>query len=57
MVKIEKEVLKDGTVRCRARGVSTSKDPVTGRRTQRTITGKTKKKVETEVRRIGHAVG
>ena len=56
MVKIEKEVLTDGTVRWRARGVSTGKDPVTGKRTQRTITGKTKKEVEAEVRRIGHEV-
>lgn len=56
MVKIEKEVLKDGSVRWRARGVSTGRDPVTGRRTQRTITGKTRREVEAEVRRIGHDV-
>jgi integrase len=55
-VKIVKETLKDGTVRWRARGVSTGTDPVTGRRTQRTITGKTKKEVESAVRRIGVAV-
>ena len=56
-VKIEKEVLADGkTIRWRARGVSTGKDPVTGRRTQRTISGKTRKEVEAEVRRIGAAV-
>jgi integrase len=56
VVKIEKEIMKDGSIRWRARGVSTGKDPVTGRRTQRTITGKTKKEVEAEVRRIGHEV-
>jgi integrase len=56
VVKIEKEVLKGGTVRWRARGVSTGTDPVTGRRTQRTITGKTKREVEAEVKRIGVAV-
>ena len=56
MVKIEKETLKDGTVRWRARGVSTGKDPVTGKRTQRTLTGRTRKEVEAEVRRIGHEV-
>ena len=56
-VKIEKEVLADGkSVRWRARGVSTGRDPVTGRRTQRTLTGKTRKEVEAEVRKIGHAV-
>ena len=56
-VKIEKVILADGkTVRWRARGVSTGRDPVTGRRTQRTITGRTKKEVEAEVRRIGAAV-
>jgi hypothetical protein len=57
MVKIEKVVLADGkTVRYRARGVSTGKDPVTGKRTQRTITGKTKGEVAAEVRKIGHQV-
>lgn len=56
MIKIKKEVLKDGTVRWRARGVSTGKDPATGKRTQRTITGPTRKAVEAEVRRIGHQV-
>jgi len=56
VVRIEKEVLKDGSVRWRARGVSTGRDPVTGHRTQRTITGKTKREVEAEVRRIGHEV-
>jgi hypothetical protein len=43
-------------IRSNARGVSTGKDPVTGKRTQRTITGPTKKAVEAEVRRIGVAV-
>src|SRR5260370_21009120 len=56
MVKVEKEILKDGTVRWRAGGVSTGKDAVTGRRTQRTLTGRTRKEVEAEVRRIGHEV-
>ena len=56
MVKIEKETLKDGSIRWRARGVSTGRDPVTGKRTQRTITGRTRKEVEAEVRRIGHTV-
>jgi integrase len=39
-----------------ARGVSVGRDPVTGRRAQRTITGCTQHEVEAEVRRIGHAV-
>lgn len=52
-VKIVKETLTDGkTVRWRARGVSTGKDPVTGKRRQITITGRTKKEVEAEVGRI-----
>lgn len=55
-VKIEKVILKDNSVRWRARGVSTGRDPQTGRRTQRTITGRTKKDVEAEVRKIGHQV-
>jgi len=56
-VKIEKEVLADGkSVRWRARGVSTGRDPQTGKRRQRTVTGKTKGEVEREVRRIGAAV-
>jgi hypothetical protein len=46
------ELLKDGSVRWRARGVSTGKDPMTGKRTQRTITGKTRKEVKAEVARI-----
>ena len=53
MVKIEKETLKDGSIRWRARGVSTGRDPVTGKRTQRTITGRTQKEVQAEVRIIG----
>jgi len=52
MVKIEKETLKDGSVRWRARGVSTGTDPLTGKRTQRTITGRTRKEVAAEVARI-----
>jgi integrase len=56
LIKIQKITLKDGSVRWRARGVSTGKDPTSGRRAQRTITGKTRKEVEAEVRRIGHAV-
>ncbi len=56
-VKITKEVLADGkTIRWRARGVSTGRDPQTGKRRQRTITGPTRKAVEAEVRRIGAAV-
>ena len=55
-VKITKEELKDGSVRWRARGVSTGRDPVTGSRTQRTISGATKGEVEREVRKIGVAV-
>jgi len=49
-------VRADGTVRWLARGVSVGKDPATGKRMQRTITGRTKHEVEAEVRRIGHAV-
>jgi integrase len=52
LIEPKKEVLKDGSVRWRARGVSTGKDPVTGKRRQVTITGKTKKAVEAEVARI-----
>src|SRR5271165_2673489 len=55
-IKITKETLKDGSIRWRARGVSTGKDPLTGKRTQRTVSGKTKGEVEREVRRIGTAV-
>jgi hypothetical protein len=51
LVKIEEETLKDGTVRWRARGVSTGRWP-NGKRRQVTITGKTKKAVEAEVARI-----
>jgi integrase len=52
MVKIEKELLKDGSVRWRARGVTVSRDPATGKRRQVTITGKTKREVERDVSRI-----
>ncbi len=56
-IKITKEVLKDGkTVVWRARAVHCGRDPVTGRRMQRTISGPTKRFVEAEVRRIGAAV-
>ena len=56
-VKIEKVILADGkTVRYRARGVSVGRDPVTGKRMQRTISGAKKKDVEAEVRKIGHQV-
>ena len=55
-VKITKEELADGSVRWRARGVSTGRDPVTGKRRQRTLTGRTKGEVEREVRKIGVAV-
>lgn len=56
-VKIEKVVLADGkTVRYRARGVSVGKDPVTGKRMQRTISGAKLKDVEAKVREIGHQV-
>ena len=56
MVKITKVVLTDGTVRYRARGVSVGKDPATGRRAQRTITCRTKREVEAELKRLGHMV-
>jgi integrase len=55
MVKIEKEILKDGSVRWRARGVSTGKDPRTGKRRQRTITRRTKKELEAELAKLGVA--
>ena len=56
LVKMRKETLKDGRVVWRARGVSVGKDPVTGKRAQRTITRKTKHELEAELHRIGHAV-
>jgi len=56
MVTVKKETLKDGTVVWRARAVHCGRDPVTGRRMQRTISGPTKKSVEAELRRIGAAV-
>ena len=52
MVKIRKEVLAGGKVRYRAYGVSTGKDPVTGKRRQRTITGRTRGEVVAELARI-----
>ncbi len=58
MVKIQRIVLADGkTVRWRARGVSVGKSPVTGKRTQRTITCKTKREVEAELAKLGVSVG
>jgi integrase len=56
MVKIRKEKLKDGRVVWRARGVSTGKDPATGRRRQRTVTCATRRELEAELARLGHAV-
>jgi len=55
MIKIAKEVLKDGTVRWRARGVSVGKDPRTGKRRQRTVTRRTRKELEAELARLGVA--
>ena len=55
MVRIEKETLKDGTVRWRARGVSAGRWP-NGHRRQVTITGRTKKEVAAEVARISGAL-
>ena len=52
MVKIRKEVLAGGKVRYRAYGVSTGKDPVTGKRRQRTITGRTRGEVVAELARV-----
>lgn len=54
-MKIEKETLKDGTVRWRARGVSAGRWP-NGHRRQVTITGRTKKEVAAEVARISGAL-
>jgi len=56
MVTIKKETLKDGTVVWRARAVHVGKDPLTGRRMQRTVSGKTKREVAAEVARISNAV-
>jgi hypothetical protein len=49
MIKIRKEALRDGRVVWRARGLSTGKNPVTGKRAQRTITAPTKREVEAEL--------
>jgi hypothetical protein len=57
MIKIQKEVLADGTVRWRARGLSVGKNPVTGKRRQVTVTRKTRKAVEAEVAGITGQVG
>jgi integrase len=52
-VKVRKETLADGkTVRWRAYGVSAGKDPVTGKRRQRTLTAGTKEELEAEIARI-----
>jgi integrase len=56
LITIKKETLGDGRVVWRARGVSVGKDPVTGRRRQRTISGPTKKAVQAELHRLGVAV-
>jgi integrase len=57
VVKIQKEVLKDGRVVWRARGVSVGKDPRTGKRRQRTITRRTRKELEAELAKLGVATG
>ena len=51
-----KEELQDGRVVWRARGVSVGKDPRTGKRRQRTISGPTKKAVQAELNKLGVAV-
>jgi integrase len=56
MITIKKETLADGRVVWRARGVSVGKDPRTGRRRQRTISGQTKKAVQAELNKLGVAV-
>lgn len=57
MIRIKKDVLKDGTVRWRARGVSVGKNPANGKRAQRTITAPTKRQVEAELAKLGVSVG
>lgn len=56
MITIKKEELQDGRVVWRARGVSVGKDPRTGKRRQRTISGPSKKAVQAELNRLGVAV-
>ena len=57
MITIKKETLAAvSRVVWRARGVSVGKDPRTGRRRQRTISGPTKKAVQAELNRLGVAV-
>ena len=56
MITIRKEELQDGRVVWRARGVSVGKDPRTGKRRQRTISGPTKKAVQAELNKLGVAV-
>jgi integrase len=56
LITIKKIVLKDGSIRYRASGVSVGKHPVTGRRAQRTITCRRRKDVEAELAKIGYQV-
>jgi integrase len=56
VITIRKEELQDGRVVWRARGVSVGKDPRTGRRRQRTVSGPTKKAVQAELNKLGVAV-
>jgi len=53
LIRRRKEVLKDGTVVWRARGVSVGKNPATGKRVQRTITCPTRRELDAELARIG----
>jgi integrase len=57
MIKPRKETLKDGRVVWRARGVSVGKDPVTGKRAQRTITCGTRRELEAELSKLGYQIG
>jgi hypothetical protein len=56
LIESQKIVLKDGTVRWRARGVSVGKDPASDKRAQRTIICRTRRELEAELARPGHAV-
>jgi integrase len=56
VIKVQKEILASGDVRSRARGVTTGRHP-DGKRRQATITGRTKREVENELKRIGYQVG
>jgi hypothetical protein len=55
-VRIREEVLADGSVRYRARGVHIGTSPVTGKRMQRTITASSRQAVADELAVIGHQV-